>query len=99
MADIGVKYVGCSESNIWWCISVAFTASREMFNIRKHDGLFFLTFLDIVETFVLQYTTCLIPVGKKSVFIVACIDTPRLSPCHCVQSFYAEFCFVRCAAK
>jgi len=36
LEEIGAKYVGCSKSKIHWCISVAFTASVEMFNIRKN---------------------------------------------------------------
>jgi len=39
MAEIGAKYVGCSKSKIQWCISVAFTASVETFNIRKKNGV------------------------------------------------------------
>jgi hypothetical protein len=40
MAEIGAKYVGCSKNKIHWYISVAFTASVEMFNIKKNNNIF-----------------------------------------------------------
>jgi hypothetical protein len=39
MEEIGAKYVGCSKSKIQQCISVALTASVEMFNTRKNNNI------------------------------------------------------------